>query len=79
MAMKMNAEYPTFDWNSLNLTESVKLFQQQCNLMFDVKEIKKEKQVSHILLLMGQEGLKIFNSWGLSDDEAKDPGKIWKK
>ena len=77
--MKINAESPTFDWSSPNLTESFKLFKQQCNLRFDVKEVKKEKQVSHILLSMGEEGLKMFNSWGMSDDDAKDPNKVWKK
>ena len=76
--MKM-AETPHFNWSSPNLTESFKLFKQQCNLMFDVKDIKVEKQVSHILLMTGQEGLKRFNSWGLSDDNAKNPAIIWKK
>ena len=47
--------------------------------MFDVKDIKIEKQVSHILLLTGQEGLKRFNSWGLNDEDAKNPAIIWQK
>ena len=73
------AECPQFNWSAPNLSESFKLFQQQCNLMFDVKDIKKEKQVSHILLLTGQEGLKRFNSWGLSAEDAKTPDVIWQK
>ena len=73
------AEYPHFDWSSANLTESFRLFKQQVLLMFDVKDIKVEKQVSHILLLIGQEGLKRFNSWGLSGDDAKNPAIIWQK
>ena len=77
--MATMTECPQFNWSAPNLSESFRHFKQQCNLMFDVKDIKKEKQVSHILLLTGQEGLKRFNSWDLSAEDAKTPDVIWQK
>lgn len=75
----MAKNLPLFDWSSSNLTEAFKLFRQQCELMFDVKDVQKQKQVSHILLLAGQEGLKRYNSWGLTGEDATDPDVLWKK
>ena len=46
-------------------------------MYFDCEEVKKEKHVSYILLMTGEEGLKMFNSWGLSDMDSKDPDKMW--
>jgi len=41
--------------------------------------VKREKQVEHILLYAGDEGLKAFNSWTLTDEERKDPKVIFDK
>ena len=65
------------DWSSSNLAETFKLFKQRCELYFSVKDIKIAKQVDHILLLSGEEGLKRFNSWGLTAEEKKNPEVIW--
>ena len=43
---------------------------------------KKVKQEDHILLLSGEEGLKCFNSWtltDLTDTKRNDPDHIWRK
>ena len=67
------------DWTAADRTAAYKLFKQKVMMYFDCKEVKKEKQVSYILLMTGDEGLKMFNSWGLSDTDSKDPDKVWEK
>ncbi|KAG1694107.1 hypothetical protein GQR58_006909 [Nymphon striatum] len=75
MADKM----PVMDWPSCNQSESFKLFKQRLKLYFTVKNIKKEEQSAYILLAVGQEGLRKFNSWDLSDDEISNPAVIFEK
>ena len=70
---------PRMDWSSADLPTALKMFKQRCTLYFAVKGIKAEKQVNHILLFVGEEGLKIYNSWSLSSTEAENPEVVWKK
>lgn len=70
---------PRMDWDEPNLCKAMQLFRQRCLLYFSVKEIKKEKQTDHLLLFSGNQGLEMYNSWGLSDAERKDPDIVWKK
>ena len=67
------------DWTSTHLPKTFKLFNQKCQLYFSVKDVKKAKQVDHIQLLAGEEGLKCFNSWTLTDTERNNPDHIWRK
>ena len=48
-------------------------------MFFEVKDIPGDKQVSYILLMTGDEGVALYNSWGLSDTEKKDPKAVWEK
>lgn len=64
---------PGIDWANSDQGAAIKLFKQQYELHFSVKEVKKEKQVDHTLLLTGANGIRMFNSWGLSKEEGKDP------
>ncbi len=71
---------PRMDWSdTVDQAGSFSLFKQKCELYFSVKSIPKEKQVDHILLFAGEEGLKKYNSWDLSNEEENDPDEIWKK
>lgn len=70
---------PRMDWSSPDVTTALKIFKQQCSLYFAVKDIKPEKQVDHILLFAGAEGLKIFNSWSLSKEDAAKTDTVWEK
>lgn len=70
---------PTMDWSKPDRVATYKLFKQKAQMYFEAKDIKKGKQVSHILLMTGDEGFRMFNSWGLSTDDAKDPEKVWVK
>ena len=47
------------DWQSSNLAETFKLFEQRLELCFVVNKIKIEQKVNYILLRVGNEGLKI--------------------
>ena len=67
------------DWMSSNHAESFKLFRQKLELYFKVKNIKKEDQVPYILLQVGDEGLRRYNAWSLSEDEVKDPKVVFDK
>ena len=76
----MNSEnIPHMDWLATNQAQTFKLFKQRLELYFKVKKIKKEEQVSYILLQVGDEGLRRFNAWALSDEELKDPDIIFQR
>ena len=67
------------NWGSADLVHAFETFKQRCGFYFSVKDVKREKQVDHILLLSGEEGMKRFNSWKLTPEEAKDPDVVWDK
>ena len=67
------------DWGNPNKAEAMALFKQQCEMIFRRKKIGKEDQVDEILLRAGIIGIKKFNSWGLSEEEAKKPEEVWKR
>ena len=48
-------------------------------MYFECKDIKIEKQVAHILLMTDDDGVKMYNRLGLSDEDSKIPSKIWEK
>ena len=76
--MNTNACKPVMYWNSENLVDSFRFFKQRCKLYFSVKNIPAEKQVDHILLLAGKEGLRRYNAFENDSDRA-DLQIIWRK
>ena len=50
------------DWANSDQGAAIKLFKQQCELYFSVKKVRKENQVDHILLFIGANGIRMFNS-----------------
>ena len=48
-------------------------------MYFECKDVHVNKQVAHILLMTGDEGVRMYNSWGLSDEDSKIPAIIWEK
>ena len=70
---------PFMDWNHPHRASTYKLFKQKACMYFECKDIKIEKQVAHTLLMTGDDGVKMYNSWGLSDEDSKIPFKIWEK
>ena len=67
------------DWSNPNKSEAMKLFKQQCEMVFRRQKIKKEDQVDEILLRTGVTGIQKFNSWGLSEADQKNPESVWQK
>ena len=70
---------PEMNWESDNVAESFKLFKQRLELYFTTKNIEVEKQVAHILLQIGEKGLKMYNAMTLTAAEAEDPKIIFEK
>ena len=68
--MRGDTRIPTMDWSMADMTATYKLFKQKALEYFDCEDIKTEKQVSYILLMTGDEGVHMFNSWGLEGDDA---------
>ena len=58
---------PKMDWSTDNHAESFKLLSQRLQLYFTAKKIPKAEQTAHILLQVGEEGLRHFNSWAMSE------------
>ena len=76
--MATSIQLPTMDWGSSNQTEAFKLFKQRLELYFSVRKTEEDNKVPLILLAVGEEGLRRFNSWTVSEEEAKDPKFIFK-
>ena len=77
--MTDNHNTPYMNWSSLDLPGTFKLFKKKCEIFFTVRDIKPEKRVSHMLLYVGDEGLRIFNSWTLSDSDREKSDVLWAK
>ena len=77
--MMANNDIPYMDCQSSNLTETFKLFKQQMELDFVVNKIKIEQQVNYIKFIVGNEGLKKYNTWLLTEEEKRTPEIIFNK
>ena len=73
------SDHPRMDWSSADVPGTFRLFKQKCQIYFTVKDIKKEMMVNHILLYAGDDGIKLYNSWTLTDTERNDPDVVWGK
>lgn len=72
---------PHMDWNDTNLPTAFKTFKQYCQLIFNGPLSKKEEKekATYILLWIGEEGLKVFNSFELSDENKAKTDTIFDK
>ena len=72
---------PQMEWNDSDLPMAFKSFKQYCQLIFDVPLNAKEDKVkaTYILLWIGEEGRKIFNSFDLTADEKAKPDAIFER
>jgi hypothetical protein len=59
--------------------QSFNEFRRLANLWFNVKKIQPMDQHSYIILWSGREGLKMFNTWELTEEQLKDPVNLWTK
>ena len=72
---------PQWEWNDSDLPITFKSFTQHCQLIFDGPLNAKEDKVmaTFILIWIGEEGRKIFNSFDLTADEKVKPDTIFDK
>ncbi|XP_011670764.1 uncharacterized protein K02A2.6-like [Strongylocentrotus purpuratus] len=67
------------NWEDPDRANAIKIFHQQCDLYFSVKNVAIGKQVDHVLLFTGATGIKLYNSWGLEGEDKKNPTVVWEK
>ena len=67
---------PQMEWNHSDLPTAFKSLQQHCQLIFEGEKEEKVK-ANYIVLWIGEEGRKIFNSLCLFDDEEAKPDTIF--
>ena len=73
------AKYPTMDWVGENIAESFKMFKQRMSLiLLDENIVDPAKQAIKIQIAVGTEGLQRLNASTLTDEDKKDPTKIYK-
>ena len=64
---------PRMDWDSPNLPEAWRRFQQHADLMFSgpLRDKPEEDKCSYLLLWIGEKGRDVFNTWTLNAEERK--------
>jgi len=64
---------PRMDWDSTNLPEAWRRFQQHAQLMFNGPLCEKEEadKCSYLLLWIGEKGRDVYKTWMLTGDKAK--------
>ncbi|XP_072182294.1 uncharacterized protein [Diadema setosum] len=70
---------PTFDWDCPDKAQAFKEFKQLSQMWFNVKGIKKEDQYNYMIIWSGRDGLRVFNTWNLTEEQVKDPQNIWSR
>lgn len=70
---------PVMDWTSSDRGRAIKDFKQLSQMWFAVKDIEAAKQHNYIILWLGTEGLRLFNTWGFTEEQLVDPNNIWRR
>ena len=72
-------EPPRMNWLAADLPTEFASFRQYCELIFRGPFADKDEsaRVTYILLWVGQEGLRMYNTWDLSDSDSKKVDVIW--
>ena len=71
--------HPKMDWGNADRPQAFREFRQTASMWFRANKITTEDHHDYIILWSGSEGLCMFNTWGLADDELHDPKNIWDK
>ena len=74
-------EPPRMNWLATDLPTEFRSFRQYCELIFSgpFAEKGQSERVTYILLWVGQEGRRMYNTWDLSETDKKDVEVIWAK
>ena len=76
--MSQPSDKPHMNWSADYMPETFNLFKQRFELYFLISELLK-KQVRHIFYFCGEEGLRRYNSWRLSNADKTKPDFVWSK
>ena len=68
---------PTMDWGNPDRAQAYKEFKQIAEMWFAVKEVETKQQHNYIIMWSGRDGLRMFNTWGLTSEQLEDPKNIW--
>ena len=74
-------EPPRMNWLATALPTEFRSFRQYCELIFSgpFAEKGQSERVTYMLLWVGQEGRRMYNTWDLSETDKKDVEVIWAK
>ena len=78
----VNIQAPDMDWNQdENLYNRFKLWKQQCELILssDLQSCNDERKKAYVLRWSGTEGLRIYNSWQITNTPHDTLNTIWQK
>ena len=72
-------EPPRMNWLAADSPTEFASFRQYCELILRGPFADKDEaaRVTYILLWVGQEGLRMYNTWDLSDADSKKVDVIW--
>ena len=70
---------PRMNWSAGDLPSAFSNFKQYCELIFDGPLVDKDeaRRVTYVLLWVGQEGLRMYNTWELSDVNKGKLSVLW--
>ncbi|XP_071476746.1 uncharacterized protein [Diadema antillarum] len=68
---------PRMDWSNPDRSQALREFKQVAGLWFAIKKVQEEEQHTYIILWSGTEGLRMFSTWKLSEEQLKDSKNIW--
>ena len=71
MGELLGIKLPRINWLAAYLPTEFRSFKQYCNLIFSGPFCDKDQatRVTYILLWVGQEGLRMYNKWDLSETD----------
>ena len=68
---------PRMDWSNPDRSQALREFRQVANLWFKIKKTPKEEQHTYVILWSGVEGLRMFNTWKMTEEVLSDPKNVW--
>ncbi len=70
---------PSMDWGHPDRAQAFRDFKQIAEMWFKVKAVAEADQYNYIVLWSGREGLRMYNTWNLSEEDLKKPSNVWDK
>ena len=71
---------PNFSWDEPDLPQAFHKFKRYCEILLSTPTYANKTDkviVSYILLWLGPQGVEIYDSWSLPNDDQNIPTKVW--